>query len=82
MPQKKETLSSRVARLEEAETRLTNALAHLAEVQAQDESDIRQMKKEASERERRIDERIEKLVVAIGELSGVPTMGAQRPCTI
>jgi hypothetical protein len=52
---------------EEAETRLTNALAHLAEVQAQDESDIRQMKKEALEREKRIDERIEKMVVAIGE---------------
>jgi predicted nucleic acid-binding Zn-ribbon protein len=70
-----ETLNTRVTRLEKAmtemakaQTRLDNALAHLAEVQAQDESDIRQMKKEALEREKRIDERIEKLVIAIGEL--------------
>jgi len=57
----KETLSTRVARLEEAQIRLDNAMAHLAEVQAQDQT-------EARERERRVDERIEKLVVAIGEL--------------
>jgi len=56
-----ETLSTRVTRLEEAMIRLANAQAHLAEVQAQDQS-------EAREREKRIDERIEKLVVAIAEL--------------
>jgi hypothetical protein len=57
----KETLNTRVARLEEAQIRLDNAMAHLAEVQAQDQT-------EAREREKRLDERIEKLVVAIGEL--------------
>lgn len=63
-----ETLNTRVTRLEkamaelaEAQTRLTNAQAHLAEVQAQDQT-------EAREREKRIDERIEKLVLAIAEL--------------
>jgi hypothetical protein len=62
-----ETLNTRVTRLEkamaelaEAQTRMDNALAHLAEVQAQDQT-------EAREREKRIDERIEKLVIAIGE---------------
>jgi hypothetical protein len=57
----RETLSTRVTRLEEAQIRLDNAMAHLAEVQAQDQT-------EAREREKRIDERIEKLVIAIGEL--------------
>jgi hypothetical protein len=63
-----ETLSTRVTRLEKAmvemahaHTRMENALAHLAEVQAQDQT-------EAREREKRVDERIEKLVSAIGEL--------------
>ena len=60
---KTETLTARVARLEEAEVRLSNAMAHLAEVQAQDQT-------EAREREKRIDERIEKLVIAIGEFLG------------
>ncbi|HUE20477.1 MAG TPA: hypothetical protein VMQ86_02275 [Bryobacteraceae bacterium] len=65
----KETLNSRVARLEEAQIRLDNAMAHLAEVQAQDQT-------EAREREKRVDQRIDKLVVAIGELVGriPPTM--------
>jgi len=36
-------------------------MAHLAEVQAQDQT-------EARERERRLDDRIEKLVIAIGEM--------------
>ncbi len=40
---------------------LHNAQMHLAEVQARDQT-------EARERERRLDERIEKLVSAIGEL--------------
>jgi hypothetical protein len=57
----KETLNSRVARLEEAQIRLDNAMAHLAEVQAQDQT-------EAREREKRVDERIDRLVIAIGEL--------------
>jgi hypothetical protein len=47
--------------------RLANAQAHLAEVQAQGHDEIREMKKEALERERRVDERIDKLVSAIGE---------------
>jgi len=55
-----ETISTRVTRLEKAMIKLANAQAHLAEVQAQDQT-------EARERERRIDERIEKLAVAIGE---------------
>ena len=55
-----ETVSTRVTRLEEAMIRLTNAQAHLTEVQAQDQT-------EARGREKRIDERIEKLVSAIGE---------------
>ena len=55
-----ETLNTRVTRLEEAMIRLANAQAHLAEVQAQDQT-------EARERERRLDNRIEKLVSAIGE---------------
>jgi hypothetical protein len=54
-----EPLNTRVARLEEAMVRLANAQAHLAEVRAQDQT-------EARERERRLDERIEKLVSAIG----------------
>lgn len=64
---KAETLNTRVTRLEKTMTelarsqvRLDNAMAHLAEVQAQDQT-------EARERERRIDERIDKLVSAIGE---------------
>jgi|GEM_PF-6765924 len=57
----KETLSTRVKRLEESQIRLDNAMAHLAEVQAQDQT-------EAREREKRIDDRIEKLVLAIAEL--------------
>jgi hypothetical protein len=63
-----ETLNTRVTRLEKAmaemaasEVRRDNAIAHLAEVQAQDQT-------EARERERRVDERIASLVSAIGEL--------------
>ena len=57
----KETLATRVARLEESKIRLDNAMAHLAEVRAEDQTEARQ-------RERRVDERIEKLVIAIGKL--------------
>jgi predicted nucleic acid-binding Zn-ribbon protein len=62
-----ETLNTRVTRLEEAMVRLTNAQAHLTEVQAEDQSQIRALQKEVLERELRLDERIEKLVSAIGE---------------
>ncbi len=48
--------------------RLTNAQAHLAEVQARGQEELEQMKREALERERRLDERIEKLAIAIGEM--------------
>jgi predicted nucleic acid-binding Zn-ribbon protein len=75
LPQK-ETVTRRVARLEEAMIRLTNAQAHLTEVQAASQTQMRkldqkiaQMKAEALEREKRLDDRIEKLVSAIGELS-------------
>ena len=56
-----ETLKERVTRLEESQIRLSNAMSHLAKVQAQDQT-------EAREREKRIDDRIEKLVIAIGQL--------------
>jgi exonuclease VII small subunit len=56
------------AKMQKAQLRMDNALAHLAEVQTRDEDAIRQMKMEALEREKRLDERIEKLVSAIGEL--------------
>jgi hypothetical protein len=71
----KETLSTRVARMEEAQIRMQNAMAHLAEVQAQNQTEdrerdkhIAELRQEALERERRVDDRIEKLVIAIGEL--------------
>ncbi|HEY7388707.1 MAG TPA: hypothetical protein VH640_09365 [Bryobacteraceae bacterium] len=77
MAEKRETMGARVTRLEEAMIKLANAQAHLTEVQARDEEDIHQMKKEALEREKRIDERIEKLVIAIGEL--ISRMPRQEP---
>jgi len=66
-----ETLNTRVTRLEKAmaqmarsqtkfQTQVGNALAHLAEAQAHGETLAR-------EREKRIDQRIEKLVIAMGE---------------
>jgi len=67
-----ETLQTRVTRLEKAMVRLANAQAHLTEVLAENQTDtndrLEQMKLEAQEREKRIDERIEKLVLAIAEL--------------
>lgn len=70
-----ETLNTRVTRLEDAmaklaesQARMDNALAHLAEVQAQAAVDREGDRAEAREREKRIDERIEKLVLAIAEL--------------
>jgi hypothetical protein len=69
---KSETLNTRVTRLEQAQAHLTEALAHLAEVQAQDRT-------EAQEREKRIDERIEKLVIAIGELVSRMPYSGQPP---
>jgi predicted nucleic acid-binding Zn-ribbon protein len=56
-----------VTKTENAVTRLANAQAHLVGVQAQHEAEIRKMKREALERERRLDDRIEKLVIAIVE---------------
>ena len=49
------------AQMQKAQVRMDNALAFLAEVRAQDQT-------EAREREKRIDGRIEKLAIAIGEL--------------
>ena len=73
-----ETLNTRVTRLEEAMIKLANAQAHLAEVQAEDQTKAREREKrlddrieklviEAREREKGLDERIAKLVSAIGE---------------
>lgn len=56
----KETLSTRVTRLEE----LT---ATLLESQIRTDARIVELREEANEREKRADERIEKLVSAIGE---------------
>jgi len=71
----KETLSTRVARMEEAQIRLDNAMAHLAEVQAHDQTEAREREKRVDERIEKLaaegkntDERIDKLVIAIGEL--------------
>jgi hypothetical protein len=77
----KETLSSRVTRLEEAQIRLDNAMAHLAEVQAQDQTEAREREKRIDDRIEKLaaegkntDARIDKLVIAIGELiSHMPT---------
>ena len=63
----KETLNTRVTRLEttmaelaKSQARLDNALAHLAEVQAETKQQMAQLGKET-------DDRIQKLVGAIGE---------------
>lgn len=56
----KETLNTRVTRLEE----LT---ATLLESQIRTDARIVELREEANEREKRADERIEKLVSAIGE---------------
>jgi hypothetical protein len=69
---------TRSARLEKAMTemaksqvRVENALAHLADVQAREiqltEQRFRELKEEAKERDKLLDERIAKLVSAIGE---------------
>lgn len=57
----KETLNTRVTRLEEA-------MVHLAESQAKTEETMRALRVESNEREKRMDERVDKLVSAIGEL--------------
>jgi hypothetical protein len=54
-----ETLTTRVTRLEKGMIRVENALAHLAEIQ-------RREIEESAARDKRMDERIEKLVSAIG----------------
>ena len=73
------TVQTHLIKLSNAQTHLTevqaNAQTHQAEIETRwaeirkkDEEEINNMKKEALEREKRIDERIEKLVSAIGEL--------------
>ena len=71
----KETLSTRVARLEEGHIRLDNALAFLAESHAKTEEQFRrtdarmaELREESNQRDERMDRRIEKLVTAVGEL--------------
>jgi len=59
VPQK-ETITTRVTRLEESQIRLNNAMAHLAEVQAQTTEQMTELGKET-------DRRIGELVSAIGE---------------
>jgi hypothetical protein len=70
----KESVNTRVARLEESRIKMQNALAHLAEVQAQDQTEAREREKRIDERienllaaGRNTDARIDKLVIAIGE---------------
>lgn len=70
----KETLSTRVARPEESQIRLDNALAYLAESHAKIEEQFRrtdtriaELREESNQREKRMDERIGNLVSAIGE---------------
>jgi len=70
----KETLSTRVARPEESQIRLDNALAYLAESHAKIEEQflrtdtrIAELREESNQREKRMDERIGNLVSAIGE---------------
>jgi prefoldin subunit 5 len=62
-----ETLNTRVTRLEKAQIKMTNALAHLAEEHAKTDRVIRELRVEANQREKRVDARIEKLVSAMGE---------------
>lgn len=57
----KETLNTRVTRLE-------TAMVLLAEAQTRTEDTIRTLRIESNEREKRMDERIGNLVSAIGEL--------------
>jgi len=56
----RETLQTRVTRLEDL-------AATLLDAQIKTEETIRQLRVESNEREKRVDERIEKLVSAIGE---------------
>jgi hypothetical protein len=56
----RETLQTRVTRLEES-------VQALIDEQIKTEQRFRELREEANERERRADERIEKLVSAIGE---------------
>jgi predicted nucleic acid-binding Zn-ribbon protein len=71
----KETLNTRVTRLEESMQALVDAQIKTEERFQQTEERFQQIARqfeadhaEARERERRVDERIEKLVSAIGEL--------------
>ncbi len=62
-----ETLSTRVTRLEKAMTELAEKTAILVDAQIRHENELSELRKEALERERRLDERIDKLISAIGE---------------
>lgn len=64
----KETLNTRVTTLETAMLKLTNSMNHLAEVQAQQTERLTELRVEEAKRDERQDERIGKLVSAIGEL--------------
>lgn len=57
----KETITTRVTRLE-------RAMETLVEVSIKTEKRLLELREEGAEREKRLDERIEKLVIAIGEL--------------
>jgi hypothetical protein len=82
MPQKKETLSARVTRLEESHIALAGSLKDLADTVKGLSGKVEilldaQIK--TDERFRQTDERIEKLVIAIGELiSRMPITNGSR----
>jgi hypothetical protein len=61
-----ETLTTRVTRLEKGMIRVQNALGHLAEIQRRQIENSAALEKRMAAREKRMDERIEKLVSAIG----------------
>ena len=68
MAQKKETIATRVARLEELAEILLEEHVKTEESFRRTEEQFREIRRESAEREKRLDERIEKLVIAIGEL--------------
>jgi hypothetical protein len=61
-----ETLTTPVTRLEKGMIRVQNALGHLAEIQRRQIESSTALEKRMAAREKRMDERIEKLVSAIG----------------
>ncbi len=73
----KETLNTRVTRLETAMAELAEKMTTLVDVQIRAEEHTTKLDEQARERDRLLDERIEKLVSAIGDLlrarNGKPT---------